>query len=226
VKVPVILQARMGSSRLPGKSLREIEGKPLLQWVIERLRLSLSGEVILATTRKGEDDPLASLAERLGVPVFRGSESDVLSRYYRVSLLYPAPYYVRATGDNPLVDPGSIDRLLKVIEGGGIDYALEKGLPYGGATEIFTRQALHLCYRLGTAQDEKEHVTLFMKRTPELFKALYPDAPEELLAPLLRLTVDTEEDLLRVQRIYKRYHGERGVELPRVVADYREGGEI
>ena len=65
-----------------------------------------------------------------------------------------------------------------------------------------------------------------MKRTPELFKALYPDAPEELLAPLLRLTVDTEEDLLRVQRIYKRYHGERGVELPRVVADYREGGEI
>ena len=144
MKVPVILQARMGSSRLPGKSLREIEGKPLLQWVIERLRLSLSGEVILATTRKGEDDPLASLAERLGVPVFRGSESDVLSRYYRVSLLYPAPYDVRATGDNPLVDPGSIDRLLKVIEGGGIDYALEKGLPYGGATEIFTRQALLL----------------------------------------------------------------------------------
>ena len=201
----------MGSTRLPGKVLKPLCGKPMLAWIIERLKtMRRAGPIVVATSDLSEDEPVAALAKELGVAVFRGSETDVLDRYYRCALEHGFTTVVRATGDNPFVDPVEGDRLLELFEKKGLDYAsafpsLGSGLPPGAGLEVMTFAALERSWREGTAPNHREHVNEFIQENPAIFKQDVLKAPPEKLGPDVSLTVDTREDFARAERLYAAY---------------------
>jgi spore coat polysaccharide biosynthesis protein SpsF len=199
-----ILQARMGSTRLPGKVLAPIEGRPMLEHILRRARAARSlGAVVVATGVHPADDPIAALAAELGVACVRGSDSDVLDRFRAAIELHPAPVIVRLTGDNPLVDGGFIDWTMARFQEAGVAYAdttTSATFPYGLSVEVVSRAALAAAWTEARAEDEREHVTLFIRRRPERFPILHLAAPAQ--AGDLRWTVDTAEDLERVRRLY------------------------
>ena len=191
----IILQARMGSKRLPGKSLAQIGARRLVSHCLARLLVGSAAQVMLATTNEPEDDPLADAAAAYCVPVFRGPVDDVLQRYALAASSVNARYVVRATADNPLTDVEGPERLLRALRESGADYVIEEELPYGGAVEAMTADALHRAAVLATDPGDREHVTPLIRRDHERFSALAIKAPAALRRPDIRVTVDTIEDL-------------------------------
>lgn len=192
----IIIQARMGSTRLPGKVLKPLAGKPMLARILGRFQhCRRADRVVLATSDRIQDDPVAALAGDLGMPVFRGSESDVLDRYRQCARAFGFTAIVRATGDNPFVDVEEADRLIAFHHASGLDYAANVGgLPIGVGVEIMTMAALERSWREGLAPHHREHVNEYILENPALFRQEAPTIPPEKLAPTLRLTVDTPED--------------------------------
>ena len=191
-----VIQARMSSTRLPGKVLKEINRKPLLQYEIERLRLAKKlDQIVVATSASKESDEIEKFCERIGVPCFRGSEEDVLNRYYECAKKYPGyDAIVRVTGDCPLIDPRVVDEVVNLFEEGGYDYAsnvLEETFPDGMDVEVLKRDALKTSQQEAKMQSEREHVTLYV-RGQEKFKKGNLCAPRDYSA--FRLTVDNPED--------------------------------
>jgi spore coat polysaccharide biosynthesis protein SpsF len=208
-RIVAIIQARLGSSRLPGKMLLDLGGHPILFWVITRLnqakRLS---EVILATTDKDHDDPLAALGHQLELPVFRGNETDVLGRFQEAARMYNADLIVRICADNPLIAPEEIDRLVDfylacLTEGGdplrmyAFNHipAMETRYPNGLGAEILSIQLLERLDYLSDQPLHREHVTLYLWEHPDAFDIRPVPAPAELAHPEMKLDVDTLEDL-------------------------------
>ncbi len=204
----IILQARLGSTRLPGKALARIGSRTILEHCIARLMAAGDGEVVLATTDRREDDVLAALARSLGARVFRGSEDDVLERMAGAVARFGYEYVVRATADNPAVDLDSAGRLLRALQDYGADYAIESGLPYGATVEAMTRDALFRAAAGADLESDREHVTPFIRRRLDEFHVVQLAAPRGLMRPDLRLTVDTREDLLYMRELYARAGGE------------------
>lgn len=210
-RIGIVLQARVGSKRLPGKVLRPLAGKPMIQWIIERLKTCKnSGILILATTTSKQDDTLADLAKKLGVEVFRGSESDVLDRYYQCTLAYGLDDIVRSTGDNPFVDPEECDRLVDFYVRNQLDYAITStdkkgGYPLGVGVEVFSFLALKKAWKEGIASHHREHVNEYFLENADLFKQGKMCAPTSKCAPELSLTVDTIDQFEVAERIYKNY---------------------
>ena len=196
----IVLQARMGSTRLPGKALADVDGRPLIWHCIERLRAS-GLPVVLATTERPDDDMLAAVVEKFGVRVVRGPDRDVLARYAMVAAALGLTTLVRATGDNPAVDIEAPRRTLALLERIGADHVVERGLPYGAAVEAIAVEALMTAADLATDPYDREHVTPFIRRDPR-FRAVSAIAPGELRRPGLRLTVDTADDLDFMRRLY------------------------
>lgn len=200
--IVIILQARMGSSRLPGKVMAPIGGLPLVSRCLARLCSAGRGRVVLATTTRPEDDVLVAAAARAGVRVHRGEVDDVLSRFATVTAQVSAQYVVRATADNPAVDPGSIVRLTDALVKEGADYAIETGLPVGGTVEAMTAAALLDSARRATRPEDREHVTTFARNEANGFRCLSIPAPPALTRPDLRFTVDTPADLEYVRAVF------------------------
>lgn len=200
----IILQARVGSSRLPGKALEPVGGCSMLERCLRRLIASGVAHVVLATTRTADDDALAAIAGKLGVPVFRGDVDDVLGRYVAAAEAFNLDPVVRATGDNPCVDIQAPGRVLASLRSSGVDFVVEEGLPHGACVEALTRSALrHAAVGAGTPHD-REHVTSYIKRRCDLFRVIDLEAPAPLRRPSLRLTVDTYEDLQWVRELFFR----------------------
>lgn len=196
----IILQARLGSTRLPGKVLEPIGDQSLLAHCVARL--SLSGlPIVVATTDQAEDDAVERAAARLGVGVYRGAEHDVLARYIGAARAHGFEQVVRATADNPCVDTGAVARTLTFRLRVGADHVVECGLPVGAAVEAMTLEALERARTLITDPYDREHVTSFMRRDVR-FRALRAVAPGNLRRPGLRLTVDTPADLAFIRQIY------------------------
>jgi spore coat polysaccharide biosynthesis protein SpsF len=191
----IILQARMGSSRLPGKSLAQIGARRLVSHCLARLLLGSAAPVMLATTTNAEDDALAEAAAAYCVPVFRGPADDVLQRYALAARSVNARYVVRATADNPLTDIDGPERALRALRETGADYVVEEDLPYGAAVEAMTADALYRAAVLASDPSDREHVTLLMRRDHERFSALTIKAPAAVRRPDIRVTVDTADDL-------------------------------
>lgn len=200
-RAAIVVQARMGSERLPGKSLAPIAGRSMLARVIERLQVQAELPVVLATTTLLEDDLLCEEADRLGIAVVRGSADDVLGRYAFAASLVGTPAIVRATADNPAVDLDAPLRTLEILLRSGADYVVDYGLPVGATVEAMTVSALVRAAALATDAYDREHVTPFIKRDGRS-RAIDALAPTALRRPDLRFTVDTAEDLDYLRRIY------------------------
>jgi spore coat polysaccharide biosynthesis protein SpsF len=196
----IVLQARTGSARLPGKVLAPIAGQPLVAHCLSRL--SASGlPVVLATTARSQDDELCAAAERLGFPVVRGSEHDVLARYLLAAAAFELTDVVRATADNPAVDLDAARRTLDLLWASGADYVVEAGLPIGAAVEACTVAALGRAGAAATHPYDREHVTPFLRRGLA-GPALEALAPPPLCRADLRLTVDHPSDLAAMRALY------------------------
>ena len=199
------LQARMGSTRLPGKVLLRMQGMSILERAIERLLAarSLDGVAVLTTTLD-EDTVVAEEASRLGVAFYRGPGRDVLARFRQAAEAFHPEVIVRATADNPLIDIGSVDRIVAALRADDLDYCMERNLPVGAATEAITRAALARVDRLGRMPHHREHVTIYIKEHRDEFRAAFLDPPKELRLPDVRITVDTREDFRFVARLIRR----------------------
>ncbi len=202
-RTAIVLQARMGSARLPGKSLAVVAGRSLLAHCIERLRFRSGLPVIVATTTDPEDAAIEREAAALGSPVVRGPSLDVLHRYLMTAEQFDLLHIVRATADNPAVDMDAPLRTVGHLLRTGADHVIEDGLPVGAAVEAMTVDALRRANRLAGNPYDREHVTPYLRRGPGM-RAIVERAPAPLTAPGLRLTVDTADDLARLCRIHAR----------------------
>lgn len=210
MKVVAIIQARMGSTRLPGKIMRKVLDKPLLEYQIERVkRAKLIHEIVIATTTKNTEQPIIDLCERLFIPYYRGSEDNVLSRYYEAAKEYEADIVVRLTSDCPIIDPEIIDKVIDayINQKEEIDYAsntLERTYPRGMDTEVFSFKALESVYHNAELKAEMEHVTLYIYQRPNHFNLLSIVSNSDESSH--RWTVDTKEDFMLIKKIIESLH--------------------
>ena len=208
MKIVIIVQARMTSTRLPGKVLLPLAGQPMLTRLIERLRrVKRADAIVVATTTNATDDPIAALCEQLGVHCHRGSELDVLSRYADAARLNDAGVVVRITSDCPLIDPVLVDQLIAAYLDGDCDYVsnmLPPTWPYGMAVEVFSATVLREAHAEATLASEREHVTPFIYWRPERYHLRNIASPTDLSTQ--RWTVDTAEDYELVRRLFETLH--------------------
>ena len=206
MRVVAIIQARMGSTRLPGKVLRQIGTKTMLARVVERtLRASTLDEVVVATTTQADDEAIVAECRRLGVPFFRGRERDVLDRYWQTARAYQVQAVVRITSDCPLIEPEVIDRVVDAFLHAAPDYAsntLERSYPRGLDTEAVGLAALERAWHEATEAYQRVHVTPYLYQHPELFRLL--SVTGDVDRSNYRWTVDTLEDLAFVREVYER----------------------
>lgn len=203
----VIIQARMGSTRLPGKVMMDLEGKTVLARVVERVQCTnYANDICVATTTLSEDDKIVSEAIDLGVKFYRGSENDVLDRYCEAAKYMKADHIIRVTADNPLTEPRFIDACGMKIVNEQLDYVTSWDVPYGSNSEAISLKALQKSTQFANCE-EKEHVTLFIRKTPTLFKNSEFQVPEELNRSDVRITLDTAEDYEFLKVIFKKFKG-------------------
>lgn len=204
-KTNVIIQARMGSTRLPGKVLKPVMGRPLLSYLLERLdSLKKAATTIIATTTNPQDDLIERFAKQNNRLLFRGSEEDVLDRFYQTCRKYPADLIVRITGDCPLMDPSIIDEALDRFQESSqsLDYlsnTLVRSFPRGMDVEVFTFTALKEAAAKATKTFDREHVTPYMYQQQNHFHLQNFTHKPDLSN--FRLTVDTSEDFLLIRKI-------------------------
>ena len=203
-----IVQARMGSSRLPGKVLLTQDGRSILTYIVERLRhTECLDQIVVATTVHPRDDILVEECRRHEIDCFRGSEHDVLARYLGAAIMTAAEIIVRVTGDNPFTDPGSIDRVVNHILETGAEYVLENGLPVGTAGEALTRRLLARMAETAYEQRWREHVTLYAKENLAATGGVFLEARPSCACPELSLTVDELPDYLRAHEVANNMEG-------------------
>ncbi len=207
-----IIQARMGSTRLPGKILLPLCGKPMLQRIIERVRAATTiDRVIVATTTENLDDPVEKLCSQLGVFCFRGKVDDVLDRYYNAAMLFSPDNVIRITADCPLIDPNVIDLVIRTHIKLGYDYTsntIMETYPDGLDVEVFSFSVLEKAWGNAQMLSEREHVTPYIKNRDEFKKG------SVFIDPSLgdkRWTVDTDKDYEFVNRIYNDLFEENSV---------------
>lgn len=205
-----IIQARMGSTRLPGKVMKPLLGEAILSHVVRRVERSrLVDTAMVATSCAAGDQVIEELCANLGVMCFRGSEEDVLDRYVeaaRTAGVEPGDHVVRITADCPFVDPVIVDQVVEEHVSSGADYSsntLQRTFPRGADVEVITVETLFLAGAEATEVYEREHVTPFVWRQPQRFRLHNVEAPEHLRRPDLRLTVDTEADYMLATAIYE-----------------------
>lgn len=202
--IVAIVQARMGSSRLPGKSLAEIVNRPMLWHVIERVkRATLVDRVVVATSTSAADDAIDELCRENGVACYRGSENDVLDRFYLAARQEKASQIVRITGDCPMIDPEVIDRVVRRFQRGDLDYAsnaMVRSYPDGLDTEVFSFQALERAWHEATKTSEREHVTPYLRSGK--FRTANVEGDSAAMYQRYRWTVDEEQDLEFTRAVY------------------------
>lgn len=211
MKIEIFVQARMGSTRLPGKVLKHVLGKPLLFYLVERLqRVSEADGLTILTTTLPEDDLIVDFCQKQHVKCFRGSSEDVLDRYYQAALLQRPDAVVRITADCPLADPGIVNQLIKMYreEFPRWDY-LSNGFggqtyPRGFDTEIFSFEGLEKAFINGLKPYEREHVTPYFYLHPEIFSMQGIASPIDYSQ--YRLTVDTPEDFTLIELILEKLY--------------------
>lgn len=210
MNIVAIIQARMGSSRLPGKILLKLKGKSVLYHVIERVKASRDiNRIIVATTEKYEDDVIIDESLKYDVDTYRGSEYDVLSRYYQSALNFSADIIVRITSDCPLIDTEIISKAIRAYIEQDCDYVsntIERTYPRGLDVEVFSFKSLSRAYKNAMHPEEREHVTPYIYKNPSLFKIA--SFQNEIDYSDYRWTLDTPEDWMLIEQIYEKLYME------------------
>ncbi len=205
-RVVCIIQARMGSTRLPGKVLLPLAGKPVLLHVVDRVAMAgRIDRVVVATTTREEDGAIVELLgrERPGIGIYRGSEEDVLDRYYRAAGEAGAEAVVRVTSDCPLIDPEVIDETVALLQREGLDYAsnvLRRTYPRGLDVEAFTADCLRRLWESRGSKSEREHVTTRVRERPQEFRMGSLEGEEDRSEH--RWTLDEQADYRLLERIF------------------------
>lgn len=218
-----IIQARMGSNRLPNKVLKELCKKPMLQHIVERVQKSKCiDHVMVATTVREENKEIEELCRKIQVDCYRGSEDDVLDRYYQAANKYIPQNVIRITADCPFIDPTIIDQIIRIHEAGGYDYTsntLVETYPDGLDTEVFKFSALEKAWKEANLSSEREHVTPYIK-----FKGQFKRYSVERSPSLAdkRWTVDTETDFEVVRQVYNALYDKDNIFLMNDVLEYLE----
>jgi len=224
-KPAVIIAARMGSTRLPGKSLSEIQGTPMIEQLVRRVRHSdIVGPIILATTVSREDDVLVRWATNLGLGCYRGSVFDVLGRLASAVEHFELNYFIEILGDNPLVHHSLIDASWALFKSLSVDYVATltneypgvpssfRRFPIGVRVQIMRREAILKCNELAVDESHREHATTFIAENPEIFPRAFVEAKNEfeyLNRPDLNFAVNTERNLLLVKKIFRDLGGKQ-----------------
>lgn len=205
IRISAFIQARMQSTRLPGKVLKTVLNRPLLKFLVERVQQCREiDEIVILTTDQPADDLLVNFCEENRLANFRGSEEDLLDRYYQASLLWPSEGIVRITSDCPLIDPEIVDQAVSVFRQHypAFDYvsnSMKRTFPRGLDVEVFSHQALEKAFFSALKPEEREHVTVYLYRHPEIFRL-----KNLVHSPSLchhRWTVDTAEDFELIRLI-------------------------
>ena len=200
-----IIQARMGSTRLPGKVLLNLEDKTVLEHVVNRVRFSKHvDDVVVATTISKDDLRIVELCANLGISVYCGSEDDVLDRYYQAAKLFKADNIVRITSDCPVIDPKIIDDVITAHLKNNADYTsntFKETYPDGQDVEVFTFAALRAAWKSAKLASEREHVTPYIRSNPNIFKYASLEYTEDISQK--RWTLDNAEDLEFLRLVYK-----------------------
>lgn len=206
MKILAIIQARMGSTRLPGKMLKEIKGKPIVYYVLNQARKSkLIDEIVLATTNNDSDKILIQTVEKLGFKTFSGSENDVLDRYYQAAKAFHGDIVVRITGDCPLIDPSVIDHVIKLFLDQKCDYSSNINpptFPDGLDVEVFSFEALEKSWNEAKLNSEREHVTPYIKNNPNKFRLVNFKNEKDLSS--MRWVIDEKDDFEFINQIIEK----------------------
>ncbi len=204
-KVNAIIQARMGSTRLPGKVLMKIEDISILEHIVRRLK-AVNGvnKEIIATSTKQDDNAIVEFCKDGGIPCVRGSEENVLERFGLVAKKYPADIYIRATGDNPMIDIKLIEDMLVFFLERNLTYTCYKKYPLGSGVEIFTHEALCEALKKADKSYELEHVTPYMYQRMNGGKVEYYTSDVD--DSKIRMTIDTENDMQFAKEMFKRLY--------------------
>lgn len=230
MKIRVIIQARMGSTRLPGKIMKKLQNKTVLEHVIERVRQSkLIDEVIIATTTKEKDDVIEKESLRCGVKMFRGSEDDVLSRYYYAAKENDLDVVVRITSDCPLIDPIIINKMISIYLDNTCDLLSNTGMntcertfPRGLDVSIFSFESLNEAFMNAIEKYQREHVTpyIYQHKHVEYFKNTNNYSK-------YRWTLDTEEDFKLITEVYRRlYSGKHDFYMNDIIKLFYDNPEL
>jgi spore coat polysaccharide biosynthesis protein SpsF len=207
-KVLTIIQARKGSTRLPGKVLLDLAGQTVLAHVIDRLQRSrLTDELVVATTVNREDLPIVKLCAERGVSVYCGCAEDPLERYYQATRLFGGEHIVRIKADCPLIDPDIVDEAIRLHLSSGADYTgntLRRTYPVGQDVEILTHRTLTKVWRCAALFSEREHITLYVPKHPEMFTIRHLEYREDLSGK--RWTLDNPEDYEVLRFIFDNLH--------------------
>lgn len=207
MKIVSTIEARMNATRLPGKVLLPVGGKPVLGCLIDRLKQTPSiDEIVLATTTNPSDDVLVDFAPSKGIHYFRGSEENVMSRVIAAAESRDAELIVEVTGDNPLIDPEIIQQLIQLFLYNPCDYASNvevRSYPIGMDVQVFKLETLKKSYVMTTASLDYEHVTRHIRMSPHIFKQLHLVAPMSCHWPELSLTLDEKADYQLIKNIFE-----------------------
>jgi spore coat polysaccharide biosynthesis protein SpsF len=236
-RVIAIVQARMGSSRLPGKVAKEIMGKPMLAYLIERLKYAKEvDQIVIATSDKENDDRVAEIAKNERVSVYRGSEDDVLSRYIEAAKEFQADVIIRITGDCPLIDPVTVDKAVVEFLNSKVEYLRlnvdDDGYPRGLDTEVFGFDTLLRVQELVMKEERsrdnpyREHVTFYINKYPEEFKVKVHQPPKRLKRNY-RLCIDEDKDFNLIKEIYETlYHEDSIIDILDVISLLDDNPEL
>jgi len=206
MKPIVIIQVRMGSTRLPGKVLKKLNGITVLESLLNQLNYSkLLNDKIIATTSNSEDDVIVNFCKSKEIKCFRGSQDDVLDRYYNCAKKFSINTIIRITSDCPLMDPQVIDDVIDFYLKNSYDYVnnfYKRTYPYGNDVEIFSIKVLEKVWEKATKPSEREHVTPYIYNNPDEFSLGWIENKENLSE--FHWTIDRKEDLIFVQNIFKK----------------------
>ena len=209
MKIVATIEARMTSSRLPGKVLMPVLGKPMLHYLITRLRTVPSLDaIILATTTNITDEPVVAFAKSMGIEVFRGSEDDVMGRVVGAAQSVNADVVVEITGDCPIIDPDLVEQTIRMYLSQDVDYSsnsIIRSYPDGMDTQVFALDILKAAAEITTEPLDREHVCRYIWRHPQKYKLLHLVAPPSLHWPELGLTLDEPEDFKLITKIIKHF---------------------
>ncbi|BFN05018.1 cytidylyltransferase domain-containing protein [Clostridium tetani] len=230
MKVVCIVQARIGSTRLPGKVLKKICGKTVLEHDIDRLRkIKNIDEIIIATTILEKDNAIVKECERLGVKYFRGSEEDVLSRYYYAAKENNADIVVRVTSDCPLIDSGVSEKIIQyyldnINKYDYVSNTIERTYPRGLDTEVFSLKALEKAFNESKLQRDREHVTPYIWSNSDIFKLYHYKNDKDYSE--LRWTLDTKEDYRLISSIYENFRNKKCFSMHEIIKLLERNPEI